>query len=406
MLAGKNAVAFGGSVGFSLLMIPSPILALAQEQTRLTEQLIVWCNQNSGSTHVAGLQAMSAILAYAFGKLPGAQVSLVPLPSGKGPAVRVLMRPEAKRRVLCSGHYDTVYPADHPFQSCRFLEDGRLRGPGVADMKGGLVVMLAALQAFEACPEAKALGWEVLITPDEETGSAASDAEIRAAAKRCELGLVFEPARANGDLVRSRMGTGLFKVISRGRAAHAAQIPNKGRNAILALSEYLLAVARIPESRPGTLLNVGIISGGGVANVVPDHAEAVLNLRASSVTDARAMQAELHALAAPIQAREGHALEISGGFERLPKECGPVEEKLFALYTEAANSLGIPKPGWQHAGGGSDGNLLSEEGLPNLDGLGIVGENLHSEQETCTPASLPQRAQLAALLLLRIASGL
>jgi len=386
-------------------MIPKAIQDLSQQKGELTELLVSWCNQNSGSTHVAGLEAMSGILAGAFAGISGAEVSLVPLPKGRGPALSVRMRPEAKLRVLCSGHYDTVYPADHPFQSCRFLEDGRLRGPGVADMKGGLVVMLAALRAFESCPQAKSIGWEVLITPDEETGSAASDELIRTTAKRCSLALVFEPARANGDLVRSRMGTGLFKVVSRGRAAHAAQIPNKGRNAIIALSEFLIAANRIPESRPGTLLNVGIISGGGVANVVPDHAEAILNLRASTVADAKAMEAELEALAAPIRAREGHALEISGGFERLPKECGPTEEKLYAKYLEGAEALGLPKPGWQHAGGGSDGNLLSEAGLPNLDGLGVVGENLHSEQETCTPSSLAERAQLAALLLLSVASG-
>jgi glutamate carboxypeptidase len=386
-------------------MIPTPILNLSEQKETLTALLISWCNQNSGSSHATGLEAMSGILAKAFADMPGAEVALVPLPSGKGPAVSVRMRPKAATQVLCSGHYDTVYPADHPFQACRFLEDARLRGPGVADMKGGLVVMLAALKAFEACPEARTIGWEVLITPDEETGSAASEEAIRAAAKRCTLGLVFEPARANGDLVRSRMGTGLFKVTCKGRAAHAAQIPNKGRNAIIALSEFLVAANRMPEARPGTLLNVGIISGGGIANVVPDHAEAVLNLRASTVADARAMEAELQSLAAPIRAREGYTLEITGAFERLPKECGPVEERLFTQYLEGADALGLPRPGWQHAGGGSDGNLLSEAGLPNLDGLGIIGENLHSDQETCSPDSLPQRAQLAALLLLRLASG-
>ena len=129
--------------------------------------------------------------------------------------------PQAPVQVLFSGHYDTVYGANDPFQQCEQLSAEKLRGPAVIDMKGGLVVMLAALQAFEQPPHAAKVGYEVLINPDEEIGSLGAAPLFVEAANRYQLGLVFEPARPNGDLVQSRKGTGNFTITSRGRAAHA-----------------------------------------------------------------------------------------------------------------------------------------------------------------------------------------
>lgn len=399
-------LAIGRSVILSVTVsaIPQSIQALSHQKTRFSELLVRWAEQNSGSGNERGLDRMRGLLKTSFGALPGVSVEEIALPGSTKKALSVTQRPEAPFTVLCSGHYDTVYDEAHPFQKCR-MEGDKLHGPGVADMKGGLAVMLAALEAFEASPEAERLGWQVLLTPDEEIGSAASKSVILETARKHKLGLVFEPARGNGDLVKARMATGTFKAVCKGRAAHAARIPNEGRNAIVALAEFLLGVHALPSRIPGILVNVGAIRGGGPVNIVPDHAEADINIRIGRKEERAEVERHLATLAADINAREGLSLVVEGAIDRLPKECGAVEQKLFEAWQKAGAELGIASFGWQHSGGGSDGNLLSEAGLPNLDGVGIVGDHLHSDREYCENASLIQRAQLAALVLHRLAQG-
>ncbi len=376
------------------------------ELAALRDQLISWANVNSGSEHVAGLERMRHLLAADFGSLPGAVVQHVPLPGNATCALRVTVRPEAPRQILCSGHYDTVYPSDHSFQRCTLLDPNTLRGPGVADMKGGLMVMLAALREFERSPVAARLGYEILFTPDEETGSVASRPVIEAAARsgKFAFALVFEPARANGDLVKSRKGTGSFTLTCHGRAAHAGRDPSAGRNAILALAEYLPAVHALNDQLAGTMLNIGQIQGGSAVNIVPDFAAAQVGIRITRANDGESVLARLHELAAPINARDGYRIEITGQFNRLPKEVTPFEETLFAHWQACGRELGV-NFSWQHVGGGSDGNLLSAGGLPNLDGLGPVGDHLHSSDEMIHLPSLVERAQVAVRFLTKFAAG-
>jgi glutamate carboxypeptidase len=275
-------------------------------------------------------------------------------------------------------------------------------------MKGGLVVMLAALRAFERSPHAAKLGCEVLLTPDEEIGSFGSAPPFAAAgaSKRFSLALVFEPARPNGDLVRSRKGTGNFTATCHGRAAHAASPTRAGRNAIVALAEFLVAAQRLPDEMPGVLLNVGNIRGGGAAtNVVPDFAEAQLDLRITRAADREPLLARLNELAAPINAREGFHLEITGSFNRPPKESVPAEEIAFAAVQECARELGLAPFTWVHTGGASDGNNLSAAGLPTLDGLGPIGDKLHSADEFVVLPSIAERASLIARFLEKFADG-
>ncbi len=385
--------------------IPSAILSLPARDAELRSLLASWSAINSGSDHPAGLDRMRAALRAAFAAaFPSALFEEPSLSGSPARAFRLVLRPEAPFRVLLNGHYDTVYEATHPFQQPRLLDPDTLNGPGTADMKGGIVVLLAALQAFERSPAAARLGIEVLLTPDEEIGSRASLAEIEKSARRCRFGLVFEPARAGGEIVRSRKGTGVFTVTSRGRAAHGAQ-PELGRNAIAALSEFLVAAHRLPQELPGVLLNIGTIHGGGAINIVPDQAVAELHARISRIEQKDTLVARLAALADPINAREGHRIEIQSSFDRPPKEAGPAEHAAFAALKRCAADLGLPPIDWVDTGGGSDGNLLSAAGLPNLDGLGPIGNHLHSEQEYVQLPSLVTRAQLAALLLHRLATG-
>ncbi len=382
--------------------LPDSIAALPRRANELRDLLVKWCNQNSGSASPAGLAAMLKLLHADFSRLgPTEAVSLA---GTSAQALRVRVRPTAPLQLLISGHYDTVYDADHPFQTCTLLSPERLRGPGASDMKGGLVVMLAALQAFEKTPHAARLGYEILLGPDEETGSQGTAPLLEEAARRHRFALVFEPARANGDLVKSRKGTGIFTLTCHGRAAHAGRAPEAGRNAILALCDILPKAEALTAELPGVMVNVGAIRGGGAANIVPDFAEAVINARVTRLGDDATFLRRLHEICAPWHAREGYRFEIGGGFNRGPKVETPAETALFAEWRKGARSLGVELD-WQHVGGGSDGNILSAAGLPNLDGLGCVGDNLHSPEEYCHLPSLTQRAQFAALFLHRVAAG-
>lgn len=372
----------------------------------LRDLLISWADLNSGSDNFAGLERLRAALAVEFALLPGATVEHVGLADIPAKILRVTVRPQAPRQILLSGHYDTVYGADHSFQRCTLLDEATLRGPGVADMKGGLVVLLAALREFEKSPHATHLGYEILLTPDEETGSAASRPVLEAAAasRRHAFALVFEPARANGNLVKSRKGTGIFTVTVHGRAAHAGRDPAAGRNAILALCELLPRIDALNRELPGVMFNVGAIRGGGAVNIVPEFASADVNVRITQPTDEPAFLRRAAEILAPLNARDGFRAEFTGRFNRRPKIASPSEEKLFAAWQSCAREFGVALD-WEHVGGGSDGNLLFAAGLPNLDGLGPVGDRLHSPDEFVRLPSLVERAQIAASFLAKFAAG-
>jgi glutamate carboxypeptidase len=378
----------------------------AMNDSQLRALLIEWCEINSGSGNLVGLERMRAVLAAEFATLPDAAVEHVTLRGTTARALRVIVRPAAAKQILLSGHYDTVYGAEHPFQRCTVIDGTKLRGPGVADMKGGLVLMLSALRQFELSSHAAELGYQILLTPDEETGSVASRSLLEDVGRsgRCAFALVFEPARANGNLVKSRKGTGIFTLTCHGRAAHAGRNPDAGRNAILALAEYLPHVDALNRELRGVMLNIGSIRGGGAVNIVPDFAAAELNLRISRATDEARVLARLRELAAPINAREGFRLEIAGRFNRPPKEVTSRDEQLFAAWQECARELGV-QLSWQDVDGGSDGNLFSAAGLTNLDGLGPVGDHTHSSDEFVHLPSLVERSRIAARFLEKFAAS-
>jgi glutamate carboxypeptidase len=394
------------------MLIPPAIAALPARTAELGALLDRWASINSGSGHAAGLARMSAVLHGEFARaFPEATIREISAeaPGFNPPGVTALsirQRPDAPIQVLLCGHYDTVFEADDPFQACRWLDPVTLNGPGAADMKGGLVTLLAALQAFEQTPGAGQLGWEVLLTPDEETGSHGTVHLFRGASAHHQFGFVFEPARPSGAIIHSRKGTGVFTLTCHGRAAHAAKIPNDGRNAILGLAEFLLAAAKIPAEMAGVLVNVGNIRGGTSAtNIVPHLAQAEIDVRITQMAERQPLLDRLQALADEISQREGLRIELSGGFNRPPKECLPAEEAVFGEWQRAAQDLGLEPITWVHGGGASDGNFLTEGGLPNLDGLGPIGDQLHSDREFCRVDTIAPRAQIVALFLHRVATG-
>lgn len=393
-------------------MIPPSITALPARRAELVALLERWAAINSGSDHAAGLARMAAELRATFAAaFPAATFEelAADAPGYNPPGVKALRfrcRPSAPLQVLLCGHYDTVYGAADPFQTCRWLDADTLNGPGVTDMKGGLIALLAALQAFEQTPHAAQIGWEILLTPDEETGTHGTRVYFEEAAKRHHFGFVFEPARPSGDIIHSRKGTGGAIVTCHGRASHAAKIPNDGRSAILGLAAFALAASKIPAELPGTLLNVGNIKGGSPAtNVVPDFAQAELDLRVTQMSDEPQLFARIRAVADEIAAAYEVKFDLNLWLNRPPKENHAIEAALFPEFQRAATDVGLKPFSWVHGGGASDGNFLGAAGLPCFDGIGPEGDHLHSAREYCRVATIAPRAANVALFLHRLASG-
>ena len=389
---------------------------IVSQRHHMTHLVYDWSNINSGSFNVAGLAHMQRALEDNFlwlhatpEVLPLAPYSTVdshgnvttrPL----GNALRFRKRPEAPLQIFLGGHMDTVFGIDHPFQHATFINEHTLNGPGVADLKGGLVVMLKALETLEQSPWAEQIGWEVLINPDEEIGSQSSDCYLKEAAQRNHIGLIYEPSLPDGSLVSERKGSGNFSIVVRGRSAHAGRDFHLGRNAIALLAEITTALHQLNGKQPELTLNVGKTEGGGAVNVVPDLAILHFNIR---ITDTHQRTWAEHALSEIISTfnqREGFDVSLHGTFTRPAKSIHPTTQRLQALIADCAESLNLPVS-WKASGGCCDGNNLAAYGLPNIDTLGVRGGNIHSSEEFLIVSSLVERAQWSALLLMRLASG-
>ena len=380
----------------------------------MLDQVLAWAAVNSGSRNLAGLERMADLLIEAFAALPGpirleppAKVETI---DGEGRTARIehgrhlylTVRPAAPVQLLFTGHMDTVYAADHPFQETRWLEDGLLNGPGVADMKGGLAVMLAALKAVEKSAAAQSIGYEVIINSDEEVGSPASASLLSRAATGKRAALTYEPsALPDGTLAGARPGSGNFSFVVKGRAAHAGRNPEDGRNAIVAASELALRLAM--SKTPGLSINPAKIDGGSPNNVVPDLAILRVNMRPRT-TDDQEIAARLIAKALDETAAAHDVfIEAHGGFGRPPKPLTEEAEALFALVKKAGDDLG-QMVAWQPSGGVCDGNNIAACGVPVVDTMGVRGGKIHSAEEFLITESLAERAALSALTILRLAA--
>ena len=377
-------------------------------------QVEAWAAVNSGSRNLDGLATMAGRLADAFAALPG-KLALVDAAAvdavdsaGKSVAiehgrnVHLRVRPEAPVQLLFTGHMDTVFGVDHPFQATNWLEDGVLGGPGVADMKGGIAVMLAALKAVEASGVA-GLGYEIILNSDEEVGSPGSAALIAEAARGKRAALTYEPAALpDGTLAGARPGSGNFAFAVRGRSAHAGRNPEDGRNAIVAAADLAL---RLQRGKGSSLsVNPARVDGGGPNNVVPDLAVLYVNLRPATPQDEADALGLIETSVALVAAEHDVAIEVHGGFGRPPKPMTPEAEALFELVKRAGADLGQPI-GWRATGGVCDGNNIAACGVPVVDTMGVRGGKIHSPQEYLIVDSLAERAALSALTILRLAGG-
>jgi glutamate carboxypeptidase len=386
------------------------------QASAMRDELISLCEINSHTYNVAGVERVLdrvqdrlAKLADHVERVPSGTATIVdelgiettrPLAS----CLVATKRAEAKVRVLLNIHADTVYPSDSPFQHVRDVDANTLNGPGVVDAKGGIVILLAALEAFEQMPIAQRIGWEVIINSDEEIGSPGSNALLDAAAKRNDVGLLFEPAMPDGSLVSRRRGSGNYTIVVRGRAAHAGRDFANGRNAIVLASEMAVKLHEANAQLSGATINVGTMKGGTAANVVPDLATLVINTRADVPEDVGRIEEAIKVVHSTVATREGFAIRITGGFSSMPKVLDAKTKILLYAIIHAGASIGLNLTHGP-SGGASDGNRLAEAGLPNIDSMGPRGGELHSEREFIRLDSLTERAKLSLAVLSTLAEN-
>jgi glutamate carboxypeptidase len=374
-----------------------------------------WSAINTGTGNLDGLARQAGELANAFAGLPGevelrdaASVTAVDangheVEQANGQHLLLRVRPEAERRFLLTGHMDTVYPPTHPFQTASWPDADTLNAPGAADMKGGLVVILHALLAFERSEAAGSVGYDVMINSDEEIGSLSSAALIAELARGKATALTYEPsALPDGTLAHARGGSGNYSLVVQGRSAHAGRNPQEGRNAVVAAAALALELKAL-ESADLTV-NPARIDGGSANNVVPDHAILRFNIRPKTTAAAKAFEHNLAALIRTVEADQRVTIAPHGGITRPPKPVDARAQKLFDLVADTSAALGRPL-GWQASGGVCDGNNIAACGVPVVDTMGVRGGAIHSPQEYLIVSSLAERAALSAVLLHRLAMG-
>ena len=378
----------------------------------LLPRTVEWANTNSGTTNLDGLKTVAGMLADSFSILPGKTDLVDPEPVEavradgtidriqRGQHLVVSVRPQAPVRILLTGHMDTVFPADHAFQQIVELERGVLNGPGLADMKGGISVMLGALQLLEQSEVASRIGYDVMVNSDEEVGSGSSASLIERLARGKTAALTYEPALPDGTRAGERGGSGNFSIIFTGKSAHAGRNPDEGRNALIAAADMALQLKAL--HREGLSVNPAKIDGGGPNNAVPDHAVFRVNFRPKSLADQKVAQSALDQLVREIARTHDLGVHCHGSFGRPPKPIDPQAKKLFGLVKQCGAELGLDI-NWRGTGGVCDGNNIAACGIPVVDTMGVRGGAIHSSDEYLITESLVERTQLSALTIMRIA---
>lgn len=388
---------------------------VSTRQDAMLARVLGWAAINTGSWNKDGLNVLAPMIADAL-RETGAAVETITAPPietinakgevdafDTGPILRATLRPEAPVQIILTGHYDTVFPPG-TFTEISDMGDGKLNGPGLADMKGGITVMIEALKTFEAHGDTDKLGYTIILTPDEETGNFASDSFLRTAAKTAHIGLTFEPAMEDGALAGARKGSGIWDIVFRGRSAHAGREPEKGRSAVWAACEMALKVEALMGVRDGVVFNVGSVDGGSAVNIVPDNAVLRLGSRAPDPDAAQWAEAQIMAALDDVLKRDGITAHVHGGFYRPPKPRNAAQDRLIGDVTETAKGIGLDLV-FKDTGGVCEGNNVFAAGTPNIDTLGVRGGRIHSADEFMVVSSLSERAGLAALILNRLADG-
>ncbi len=299
-----------------------------------------------------------------------------------------------EKPILLLGHTDTVHPRGTRERNATRTEDDRLYGCGVFDMKAGVVLMAEALKYFSGTGTTPRRPINILLSCDEEVGSATGRSLVEREAVNAECCLVLEPSAA-GRVKTGRKGTGMFRLTAHGKQAHAGLEPEKGINAVAELARQIDRIHAIARPELGTTVNVTTFHGGTVLNVIPEHAVCDIDVRYTRADEAERIETELNALEA---VDEQVKLELSGAINRPPLER---TDAIVALY-EKARDLAATFDydlGETQVGGGSDGNFVAALGVPVLDGLGVTGDGAHTLNEHILVSDIAKRATLLTLLL-------
>jgi len=381
---------------------------LASRQGAMVQTLGEWVSISTGHNHIPGLDRFRGII---VGRLEaiGATTRLIDgkpkedwLGGSAGATIPPVVICEKQGadgfRALIAGHLDTVFPTDSPFDSLTISDDGTTAtGPGVVDMKGGLLIAVEALEALHA--EGIEVGWTFLLNSDEETGSYHSHDALFETAQTHDVGLALEPALPGGGLAVQRKGSGQFYIEARGVSAHAGREFEKGVSAVYALARTITEVEKLVDLERGITVNVGPLEGGVATNVVPPIAKAWGNVRFPDQSAADEFGAKLSALATEADAVP--RIVVKHNFSRPAKPETADVRRLAESARACAEALGQTME-FVSTGGVCDGNILQSAGLPTIDTLGVRGGGLHTTDEWIELASLSERAQLFACLLVSL----
>lgn len=361
------------------------------ELERYIEELRSLVDVDCGTQTHEGVAHVAGVIRELW-KQEGWHTEQVDLGSAVGPGIFVCNKPDAQEYdVLLVGHLDTVFPAGTVAERPMSRDENRLYGPGVSDMKSGLLNILWAMRAL-AAEHRHRLSIAVAMNPDEETGSVHSHQWIGELAKRARCVLVCEAARADGSLVKARKGMAGYHLTFEGVAAHAGNEPEKGRSAVTAFANSVLAMNALADVARGTTLNVGVVQGGSAANVVPAELKAELDVRFWENDEYERVHQALTQLC-----EEGFLADVTTRLIRVnhkPAMAANEETQLLMRLVELAGQEEGIKVTWQAVGGGSDANHTAALGIPTLDGLGPVGAGFHSPTEWLEIASIEPRIRL------------
>ena len=418
-----------------LVFLPLHVLAEIHPQTtELSEQektLVDWVESNqdailqdlkqyveinTGTFNHSGIQTFRNLLDTEFKAMdfetrlePGGEVDMLTCKGGKMKFADHLLATRTgskNKKVFLNGHMDTVFSQDDEFQKITIEADDTIKGPGVMDMKGGLVVMIYALKALRQHGRLNNANVTVLLNTDEEVGSLTSRALIEDIATRHDIGLIFEGARDN-KLVRQRKGLGQARIKITGRESHAGAAHAAGVSANVELAHKVIALESLTDYEILTTINVGTMQGGEKRNTRPGCAEAFVDLRYVDNRDGLHLKEQVEAIALKQYTSHPDFPELPKSevwtiLHRPAKMIHPVTDQLIAKAMGLSALIGERIVGTYLSGGGTDGSLTQAKGLPTLDSLGPDGGGAHSSREWTTIRSLVERTQLVAVLLDRI----
>ncbi|MEM1031716.1 MAG: M20 family metallopeptidase [Myxococcota bacterium] len=370
--------------------------AQQDDMVRVLERLVV---QNSYSRHREGGEIVAGMLVEELSAIDGVHAELVPARDYASHVVgtTAAARETARGAVALVGHHDTVFPPG-TFEGFH-VEGDIARGPGVFDMKGGLVVCLFALRMLAEHGLLERLPLRFVIVSDEEVGSPEGKALLEARLAGAACALVFEAGRQADRIITARKGTGGLVVRAFGKPGHAGNQHRECHNAIWSLARFVDRAQRLTDYERGVTVNVGKITGGISRNTVPGEAEALVDIRFLSVEDGERVAAELRALADTV-ALEGTRIEVEGGVSRPPLVRSEANVALFEEYAACAVAAGLGGEECPLMGGGSDASTTSTLGIPSIDGLGPRGAGFHTVDEKIEVSSLPMRLEALTRFLL------